>query len=289
MRNDASWAEIGFMQGRLSPMIDGKIQAFPWPYWRREFALATEHGFSLMEWTLDQDRLYENPLMTVEGRREIGQLCEKHGVKVGSLTGDCFMQAPFHKASGLLRKQLLDDLEKVVESCADLGITRIVMPLEDNGRLENQFQEENLMQGLSRLVGILRDLQGNLLFESDYAPEFLAKFIRQLDPNLFGINYDIGNSASRGYNVKVEMASYGDRIRNVHVKDRKFHGATIPLGEGNADTPAVLQALKGVGYPGPYILQTARAVDGDHVGVLCRYRDMVAGWLRDLEADEPGT
>lgn len=45
------------MQGRLSPLVNGCIQAFPWSCWRDEFPLAQQHGFRLLEWTLDQDRL----------------------------------------------------------------------------------------------------------------------------------------------------------------------------------------------------------------------------------------
>ena len=41
---------IGFMQGRLSPMDDGKIQSFPWKYWQNEFALASKYNFDLIEW-----------------------------------------------------------------------------------------------------------------------------------------------------------------------------------------------------------------------------------------------
>ena len=29
-------ARIGLMQGRLSAMVDGKIQAFPWNEWHEE-------------------------------------------------------------------------------------------------------------------------------------------------------------------------------------------------------------------------------------------------------------
>src|SRR3989344_3268068 len=65
---------VGFMQGRLSPLVNGKIQAFPWDHWRDEFITAQRHGFPLMEWTLDQDRLHENPLMTQPGRVEIRRL-----------------------------------------------------------------------------------------------------------------------------------------------------------------------------------------------------------------------
>ena len=53
---------IGFMQGRLSAMVDGKIQAFPWNEWREEFPRAQALGLTRIEWTIDQDRLRENPL-----------------------------------------------------------------------------------------------------------------------------------------------------------------------------------------------------------------------------------
>src|SRR5689334_2825282 len=73
---------IGFMQGRLSPQVDGRIQAFPWTHWRDEFARARECGLSLMEWTLDHDRLDENPLMTSFGRREIRQIADDNGLRI---------------------------------------------------------------------------------------------------------------------------------------------------------------------------------------------------------------
>src|SRR5258706_580927 len=70
--------KIGFMQGRLSPVIGGRIQTFPWSSWKDEFAIAAKHGFHLMEWTLDQDGIYENPLLTSVGQTEIRALCKRH-------------------------------------------------------------------------------------------------------------------------------------------------------------------------------------------------------------------
>ena len=60
---------MGFIQGRLSPICDGKIQAFPWQYWEDEFQIAYDNEFSIMEWTLDQDRLYDNPIINVSEER----------------------------------------------------------------------------------------------------------------------------------------------------------------------------------------------------------------------------
>ena len=96
----SAYERVGFMQGRLSDVIDGRIQVFPWRCWQEEFLKAQRHDLRLIEWTLDQDRLYENPLLTSAGQYEIGELCRRHGVSIRSLTGDCFMQAPFWKSHG---------------------------------------------------------------------------------------------------------------------------------------------------------------------------------------------
>ena len=272
-------AKIGFMQGRLSPIEEGKIQAFPWKYWQDEFTLAQRHGFPSMEWTIDQERLSENPLMTEDGRQEIRRLCAQHGIEIPSLTGDCFMQAPFWKSDGERRTALLDDMAAVLEATAELGIRYIVVPLVDNGRLENEQQVEALYSGLETVHSLMGDGHIQIAFESDFPPKRLQKFIASLDEALFGINYDIGNSAALGYDPSEEITAYGSRILNVHVKDRLLGGTTVPLGQGNADLSRVFQLLKETGYQGQYILQTARAVDGEHVRVLCRYRDMVDRWL----------
>ena len=76
------------MQGRLSPPVDGRIQAFPRDRWREEFALADGADLRIMEWTLDHKELQQNPLMTAGGRREIRRLSDLHGVAVPSLTGE---------------------------------------------------------------------------------------------------------------------------------------------------------------------------------------------------------
>ena len=60
--------ELGIMQGRLSAQIDNKIQAFPWPTWQAEFELSAIQNLSFIEWTLDHDRLNENPILTSSGR-----------------------------------------------------------------------------------------------------------------------------------------------------------------------------------------------------------------------------
>jgi L-ribulose-5-phosphate 3-epimerase len=266
---------IGFMQGRLSPQIDGKIQAFPWPYWRDEFPLARDLGFARLEWTLDHDDLAANPLMTPEGQAEIRALSAEHGVAVSSITGDCFMQAPFWKANGAGRAALVEEMAAVIRAGAAVGASLVVVPLVDNGSVATPDEEAALAEGLAALTPLLRELGVQIAFECDYPPAQLAQFIGAFPADAFGINFDIGNSASLGWASAEEIPLIAPRLINVHVKDRVLGGTTVPLGQGDADLPTVFRLLGEAGYDGFLILQTARAADGDHLGAARAYRDLV--------------
>lgn len=271
---------LGFMQGRLSPLVEGKIQAFPWDTWQQEFPAAQAQGLGLMEWTLDQDRLYQNPLLIPEGQQEIRALCQAHRMVIPSLTGDCFMQAPFWKAAGKERVALEADFLAIASACAAVGIQMIVVPLVDNGRLDDARQEDAVVEFMLAQAELFRALGLQIIFESDFIPAELARFIARLPSDGFGINYDIGNSAALGYKPVEEFAAYADRIVNVHVKDRVLGGTTVPLGTGNADFPTVFGLLRKARYAGYMIMQTARAKDGDHAGALRHYKAKIEAWIQ---------
>lgn len=269
--------KIGFMQGRLCDQIDGKIQAFPWSDWELEFERAQRLNITLMEWTLDYERLYENPLMTALGRKRIIQLSKESGVKVVSLTCDFFMQAPFFKVSGKKQIDLLHDLYLVLDAAAEIGLCYVVLPLVDNSSLASKEEEIIFVDKLLSLHDVLAIKDLKIIFESDFSPERLKDFIEQFPDDTFGINYDIGNSAALGYSSIDEISSYGHRIDNVHVKDRILGGTTVPLGQGNADFPTVFKALRSSGYRGSFILQTAR-VPKQHDEAVKRFQTMTLNW-----------
>lgn len=271
---------IGFMQGRLSGLVDGRIQAFPWDEWENEFELAPGIDLHVMEWTLDQERLRENPLLTVQGRQRIAQLSARSDMTVASVTGDCFMQAPFWKASGEAREALLADFRAVVEASGLVGARYVVVPLVDAGALDSRGEEDLLVDILTGEAPGLRRAGVEILFECDFGPQEFARLMDRLPAGSFGVNYDIGNSAALGFAADEELSAYGSRVRNVHVKDRVRGGTTVPLGSGSADFELVFSELRRCRYAGRFIMQTARAADGDHVGALRRYRDMVLGWIQ---------
>ena len=178
------------------------------------------------------------------------------------------MQVPFWKFKGTVQNKLQSDFLAIANACSEVGIQMMVVPLVDNGRLENLSQENDLVNFLLLKIPFFEKLNLKIIFESDFEPSELNRFISRLPIKLFGINYDIGNSAALGLNTVEEFELYGSRILNVHVKDRLLGGTTVPLKTGNADFDKVFHLLKKQSYQGYFILQTARAQNGDHKETL---------------------
>ena len=83
-------SKIGIMQGRLSKSVNGKIQSFPIYSWKKEFYLAKEIGFELIEWVLDDD-LQNNPILNKKAFPEIESLKNDTGIDIDSICCDYFI------------------------------------------------------------------------------------------------------------------------------------------------------------------------------------------------------
>ena len=175
------------------------------------------------------------------------------------------MQRPFWKAQNELDlKNLLDDFKLIIQGSFNIGAHILVIPLVDNGSISSEKEFKLLKSSLSFLSELLLEKQIKIAFESDYSPSKLNNFITHFDPKIFGINYDSGNSASLGFDPDEEFSRYGERILNVHIKDRKFNGSTVRLGLGDANFSKVFKNISKFNYKGNLILQTARSKDGEH-------------------------
>ena len=71
-----------------------------------------------------------------------------------------------------------------------------------------------------------------------------------------------------GYDPAEEIFAYGERIINVHIKDRFFNGTTVRLGSGDTNFQKVFKNLLLKNYKGNFILQTARSQNNKHTEEL---------------------
>lgn len=269
--------KIGFMQGRLSPIFKKKIQSFPWNYWRKEIIIAKRNNFNLVEWTLDYPRLLENPLISSKEQRKTLFFLKKNKISVNSVTCDFFMQKPFFLIKNKKKREInINNLIKVIQKLINAKIRFIIIPLVDKSSIKNTLQEKQVVKEFNKII---KNLNNNnktkILFEIDYPPSKLKNFIKKFSINFFGVNYDSGNSASLNYNIDEEFNYYGNRILNVHIKDRVKYGKTIKLGHGNVNFFKLKKNLKKIHYKGNLILQTARNLYGKHLDELINNRNFL--------------
>ena len=272
--------KIGFIQGRLSPIANNRIQQFPWDSWQNEFNLASEIDIKIIEWTIDTFKFYENPLINLNQWEEIIIIAEKYNISIPSVTCDYFMENPPWKAD---LKLIKEGISSILQGMRNIKSTILVVPLVDNSSLPDSSSVKIIENLFTDLIPEIIQNKLQIAFECDLNPEKLSEFISKFDRNYFGINYDIGNSSSLGFNPTEEFRAYGSRIINVHVKDRKLNGTSVPLGEGDADFLGIFRLLHKENYQGNLILQTARSKEGKDSEVLVKYKKLVENWWEEAK------
>ena len=111
--------------------------------------------------------------------------------------------------------------------------------------------------------------------ETTLAPRSLVALLERLPHPLLKVNYDIGNSAGKGYRIEDEFNAYGDRIASVHIKDKLFGGPTVPIGNGAADFKLLASLLRKLDFSGAIVLEAARGTPGDEFTWAKRNLDFV--------------
>ena len=265
--------KIGLMQGRLSEPTSDKIQEFPWNSWKEEFQRLELIDLHLLEWTLDLKGLYENPFMTPTGHKEIKELSKQHSIRVESVTLDCFLEGPLHRNHPeTLAKCEMRDLVAVAENASHLGVGIGVLPLVAESGRDDCETLRGLFSKLAAVEDTFVELNFQIALECEFDTEtihWISQEIREL--RHVGFNFDTGNSASLGNDPIEELSIYGDKLFNVHIKDRKLKGKTVPLGQGNAEFEAISRCLKELNYNGNMILQAARQQRGQEMDTISSY------------------
>lgn len=259
--------KIGFVQGRLlESEKKNTIQFFPSKNWKKEIKIAIKNNINLIEWTVNIENIKKNPIYNEKLLGELINFKKKNNIKINSVTCDFFMQNPFYKLrSNKEKNKNLEILKKVIKNGQKVGIKLFIVPLVDNSSIKNYNQEKEitLVFNDKNFLKLLKK-KSQILFESDYPPKKIIKFIKKFNLKKIGINYDTGNSACLDYDLNKERA-YFKYVKNIHIKDRLKNGPSVRLGHGNWNYICFFNILKKIKYNHNLILQTARAKNGNHI------------------------
>ena len=270
---------IGIVQGRLSPPINRCVQSFPLKTWREEFTLAHKAGLACIEWVYEAGTDEFNPLKTSEGIREIVQLSRTFEVGVWSICADYYMTERLVDREGEPHKKNFQHLEWLIRQASLLKAHHLVIPFVDSSSLRSIKKRSKLILKLLKSATIAEKSGVELHLETDLPPLEFIKFLEGINHSSIRANYDMGNSASLGYNPREELMFLRPWLGSVHVKDRLLGGESVPLGMGATDFPTCFRFIQEMDFNGPFILQAAREERLSEVDLAIKNRKFVEDQL----------
>jgi L-ribulose-5-phosphate 3-epimerase len=255
--------KYGIMQGRLLPKYKGRYQAFPINTWEKEFKLASMLNLSSIEFILDYHEFENNPLMSKAGLTRIKQAVSESAVDVKSVCADYFMDNTFHSNEIIQNQQSKLVLSRLIDNCSLIGVTDIVIPCVDQASLNTHEKKDLFCENIQEATKQANELNINIALELDLKPPEVLELLGKIGSKSVTINYDLGNSASQGYDVEEEFSVYGKYITDIHIKDRVFRGGPVVLGKGNVDFKNFFISLKKYNVtPNLFIFQAFRDDEG---------------------------
>lgn len=267
--------KIAFVQGRLVSQVENKIQAFPRDEWVKELKLASQNNLKYIELTIDFDRIWENPLSSCIGNNYLIKVLKQYEIEVLACTADFIMHKPPWKDTKENLNFMRLIIEKILTGLSKVSCEIIVIPLVDESSIKDEKEEKKVIEFFLNLKPLLKRHNIKIAFESDYEPLKLKNFISKFPNKYYGINYDVGNSASLGFNIKDEFKAYFERVLHIHIKDRLYKGFTVPLQKGDVDFKLFFQTLKEYNYNFNFSMQTARANKGKDLNTMLEYVDYI--------------
>ena len=253
---------------------------FPWMPYGEALDHMAEAGYDATEW---------GPSMPTDPG-ELGEALRARGLDlVGAFVGLGFRDAErlepeLERALGIADFLAANGGMVLVAAEASDDRRRGEAGHVDESRGLTGAQWRNLASGLDELARRIEPLGMTLAFHNHVGtyvetPAETARLLDETDPALVGWCLDVGHLAFGGGLAMELLPKYADRVKHVHVKDvdgrvlarAKAEGWSFgqalahfifpPLGQGIAQIPEVVAALKGVGYDGWYVIEQDTAPD----------------------------
>ena len=149
----------------------------------------------------------------------------------------------------------------------------------DDSSLDSSEEHEIAINFIEEIAVYAERYHVQIGLETDLQPGKFSEFLEKITGHFIYANFDSGNSSGIGYDPNEEIPALGKRIRNVHIKDRVYHGTTVALGTGSADFDAVFNNLKEIGYRNSMILQAARGKDGQETETIGQQLEFVKAYV----------
>jgi hexulose-6-phosphate isomerase len=204
---------------------------------------------------------------TQQDCREIATAMADKGLRIASLATALFWQVNYGHEDPAVRQRAEDLTRTGLDLAAWLGTDALLVVPAVVGRWNDPAPRiaygdalDRTCEALARLRHDAEDRGVQIGLENVWnrfllSPRELRDLLDRINSPWVGAYFDIGNVLAFGY-PRDWIRTLGRRIVRVHAKDYDLartgpEGFNCALGEGSVDWPAVVAALREVGYDGP--------------------------------------
>lgn len=246
-------SKIGFMQGRLTNKGGFFPQEFPDEAWEEEFFTAIEMGFQCMEWMFNFEKWENNPIIRKDGVVKIKELIKETGIFISGICANYFMKKNIFEEQSI--EENINILQELIKNAEEINCKNIIIPMFE----ASEMQLDNVV--LKKILKKISTKEVSILLETDCSMNSIESWIKELESHNIGVCYDIGNAAGLAKDTVNEAEDYANIIKNVHIKDKKKHGKTVMLGQGDAKIQETIERLLSKNYQGCFVLESYYGVE----------------------------
>jgi len=234
------------------------------------FSEARQCGFEAIELAVGEKGLL-TPESTEAQCGEILKKAESAGIRVSSLASGLGWRYPLSETDAQVRRKGIEVQKQVLRIGGWLGVDCMLLVPGQLSALGAKGHEhvpydvayENMRASIAELVPVAEQAGVKIGVENVWnkvllSPLEMRDFIDSFGTPWVASYLDVGNMIVTGY-AEDWVRILGRRVASVHFKDYKREVGTLEgfcdLLEGDVNYPAVMAALRDVGYDGPCVAE----------------------------------
>ncbi|MCC7355904.1 MAG: sugar phosphate isomerase/epimerase [Anaerolineae bacterium] len=239
--------------GALDSVLTGKWNAVSWDVY---YDIARRVGLDGIELGVGE-KYNETDLWNSGGRHKILSLSQQSGIATSSVCLHSYWNFSFAHPDAVVRQRAKCITQEAAQLAAELGARHILIPLTCPKEVDGATARARWLEGIgscaqaAESAGVFFCLE-NVGKSFGDSPEQIIDIVDTIHSPAVKVYYDPGNAVSSGFDPVRGVELYGQRIGQIHVKERdgKY------LGEGRVPWREIIAALRKVGYDGWLILET---------------------------------
>lgn len=207
---------------------------------------------------------------------------DKTGLSVPGVVDSVHWQKTLSHADSAVRDEGRKALEQALRDAKAVGASSVLLvPAVVSKQVSYLDAWSRSQAEIRKVLPLAAELQVKVLIENVWnqfllGPTELARYVDELQSPWVGVHFDAGNLVQFGW-PEHWVPILGPRIQKIDVKEYKrgragHQGFDCALNEGDADWPAIVTALRKVGYDGWFTAEM-RGGDATYLRDLARRMD----------------